>query len=184
MLHEERCKARSSATAKGVVDDEPLQALALLSELVDPLLHLGNQLPANGVLTPGVIVGGILLACDELIGVEEVAIVSSANFVYIYKSMLGQKGEVRFGYTYQSLLVLSQHTQLVAHASRSQTHRKRCRKPRLCLPVVFHHQEVFHVPDTRAPSRRCLSGLQPVPHGLKCTPSEQKKSISHAITIL
>ena len=38
-----------------------------------------NLLLSNGVVTPGVVVGGVLLACDQLLGVEQLPVRASAN---------------------------------------------------------------------------------------------------------
>lgn len=46
------------------------------------LVHYGvNLLLANGVVTTGVVVGGILLAADEELGVEELAVGAGAELV-------------------------------------------------------------------------------------------------------
>jgi hypothetical protein len=64
-----------------VIDNESLQALALLCQLVYPLLYSGNEFPANSVLTTGVVIGCVLLPSDELIRVKEVTILSGTDFI-------------------------------------------------------------------------------------------------------
>ena len=56
-----------------------LESSALISDLPDPVQHQVHDLLANGVVTPGVVVGGVLLASDQLLGVEELSVGSSAN---------------------------------------------------------------------------------------------------------
>ena len=82
VLHEERGKAGASASTEGVVDDEALEAFALLSQLVDPLLHLGNELSADGVLATGIVIGRVFLAGDQLVRMEEITVFTSSNFIY------------------------------------------------------------------------------------------------------
>ena len=41
-----------------------------------------NDLLANGVVTPGIVIGSIFFACDELLRVEELAVGASANLIW------------------------------------------------------------------------------------------------------
>lgn len=41
-----------------------------------------DDLLANGVVPPGIVIGSIFLACDELLRVEELAVGASANFIW------------------------------------------------------------------------------------------------------
>ena len=45
--------------------------------------HLYLLLP-NGVVAPGVVVGGVLLASDQLLGVEELSVGPSPNLFQVY----------------------------------------------------------------------------------------------------
>ena len=40
------------------------------------------MLLAHGVVAPGVVVGGVLLARDQLLGVEELAVGASTNLIW------------------------------------------------------------------------------------------------------
>ena len=52
-------------------DEEPLETGALLRLLPHPLEHDVDELFAHGVVAPGVVVGRVLLAGDELLGMEQ-----------------------------------------------------------------------------------------------------------------
>ena len=80
-LHQQRCEARAGASTKAVEDEETLQTRALVSQLADPVQDLVDVLFAHGVMTPGVVVGSILLACDQLLRMKELAVGASANLV-------------------------------------------------------------------------------------------------------
>ena len=59
-----------------------LEAGALVCHPPDPIhCHLDLLLP-DGVVTPSIVVGGVLLAGDQLLGVEQLAIGSSPNLIY------------------------------------------------------------------------------------------------------
>ena len=47
-------------------DEETLETSARFSQLPDPVKNQVNDLLANGVVSPGVVVGGVLLASDQL----------------------------------------------------------------------------------------------------------------------
>jgi hypothetical protein len=64
-----------------VEDQEALQTSAVISKLADAVEHEVNNLLANGVVTTGIVVGGVFLARDELLRVVELAVGSSADFV-------------------------------------------------------------------------------------------------------
>ena len=81
-LHEQRSEARSSATSKRVEEKEALQASALVSQLPNPVQNKVNHLLANGVVAPGIVVGSILLAVDELLRMEELAVGSTPGLIY------------------------------------------------------------------------------------------------------
>jgi hypothetical protein len=54
-------------------DEESLETCAVQDEVYHFL--------ADGVVTTGVVVGGVLLTSDELLGVEELAVCSSSDLV-------------------------------------------------------------------------------------------------------
>ena len=54
---------------------------ALIRKLPDPVKNQVNNLLANGVVAPGVVVGGVLLAIDQLFRMEELTISSNSGLV-------------------------------------------------------------------------------------------------------
>jgi hypothetical protein len=80
-LHHQRCEARAGTTTEAVEDEETLKTGALVSQLASPVKHKINELFSDGVVTSGVVVGGILFACDELLRVEELAVGSSSDLI-------------------------------------------------------------------------------------------------------
>ena len=66
---------------KPVEDEESLQSSALVSKFPDAVKHQINEVLAHGVVTTGVIVGGILFASDQLLGVEQLAVCAGADLV-------------------------------------------------------------------------------------------------------
>ena len=73
-LHQKRCQARACTTTKGVKDKEPLKATALICHLLDAVHSSVDVLLANCVVAPGIIVGRILLASQELVRVEQLSV--------------------------------------------------------------------------------------------------------------
>ena len=60
-----------------------LEASALVSHPSD-LVHSDlNLLLANGVVTSGIVVGSILLACDQLLRVEQLPVGSSSDLFFM-----------------------------------------------------------------------------------------------------
>ena len=62
-------------------DEETLKASTHVSKLPDPVQHQVNNLLANGVVPPGVVVGGVLLARHHLLWVEELPVGASPDLV-------------------------------------------------------------------------------------------------------
>ena len=58
-----------------------LETSALIGKLSDAVEDQVNDLLANGVVTTGVVVGGILLTSDQLLGVEELTVGTGADLV-------------------------------------------------------------------------------------------------------
>ena len=58
-------------------EQKALEASALVSQLPDPVKDQVNHLLANGVVASGIVVGSILLAIDQLLRMEELAVSSS-----------------------------------------------------------------------------------------------------------
>jgi len=80
-LKEERAETGSGTATNGVEDEEALETSALVSKLADSVEAEVNDLTADGVMATGEVVGGILLAGDELLGMEELAVGSSADLI-------------------------------------------------------------------------------------------------------
>ena len=80
-LEEEGPEARAGAAADGVEDEEALQAVALICQLTDAVEGLVHQLLAHGVVASRVVIGGVFLPVDHLLGVEEFAVFASADLV-------------------------------------------------------------------------------------------------------
>ena len=80
-LHKKGGESRASSSAKGMEKEESLEPGALVSKFTDTVQDKINNLLADGVVAPGVVVGGVLLACDELLGVEELAVDASPDLV-------------------------------------------------------------------------------------------------------
>jgi hypothetical protein len=80
-LKKERAKARSSTSADGVEDEEALETVALISDLANAIQGGVEEILANSVVATGVVVGRVLLATDELIGMEELRVSAVAHFV-------------------------------------------------------------------------------------------------------
>jgi len=80
-LEEERAETRAGTTANGVEDQEALETSAVVSELADAVEGEVDDFLANGVVTTGVVVGGVLLAGDQLLRVVELTVGAGADFV-------------------------------------------------------------------------------------------------------
>merc|ERR1719489_198792 len=57
------------------------EAGAVIGQLPDPVQHQIYELLSDGVVSPGVVVGGVLLARDQLLRVEQLPVRSGAHFV-------------------------------------------------------------------------------------------------------
>merc|ERR1712133_156294 len=62
-------------------DEKSLETSAVVGKLPDPVENQVNDLLTDGVVASGVVVGGVLLAADHLLGVEQLPVGSAANFV-------------------------------------------------------------------------------------------------------
>jgi len=80
-LQKERAKTGSGTTTSGVEDHESLKTSAVISELADAIKDKVNNLLADGVVTTGVVVGGVLLAGDDLLGMVQLTVGASADLV-------------------------------------------------------------------------------------------------------
>jgi len=80
-LEEERAETGASTTTNGVEDEEALETDALISELSDSVEAEIDDFLTNGVVTSGEVVGGVLLAGDKLLGVEELSVGASSDLI-------------------------------------------------------------------------------------------------------
>ena len=80
-LHQESTETRTGTTTEGVEDEEALKTDTVVGNAADLVKDTLNQLLADGVVTTGVVVGGILLAGDHELRVEEVAVGAGADLV-------------------------------------------------------------------------------------------------------
>jgi hypothetical protein len=62
-------------------DKETLEASALVRKLSDAVQNQIHNFFANGVVTSGIIVGGILLPSDKLLRVEQLPVCASTNLI-------------------------------------------------------------------------------------------------------
>lgn len=62
-------------------DKEALKTNAVVGNTADLVENLVDELLANGVVATSVVVGGILLASNHVLGVEETAVGASADLV-------------------------------------------------------------------------------------------------------
>ena len=80
-FHKQGTEAGTSATTKRVEDEEALEARAVIRKAADFVAGLVNELLPNSVVTTSVVVGGILLAGKEGLGVEEGAVLARLHLV-------------------------------------------------------------------------------------------------------
>jgi hypothetical protein len=80
-LHKESTETRAGTTTERVEDEEALETNAVVGNTADLVKDALDELLANGVVTTGVVVGGILLASDHELGVEKVAVGTGADLI-------------------------------------------------------------------------------------------------------
>ena len=80
-LHKQGGESGSGTSSEAVEDEESLETSTLVSQLTDAVQDQVNKLFADCVVTSGVVVGGVLLASDELLRVEELAVGTSTNLI-------------------------------------------------------------------------------------------------------
>ena len=80
-LHQQSTETRSGTSTEAVEDEEALQARAVVRNTPNLVEHLVDELFADGVVAASVVVRGILLAGDHLLGMEEAAVGAGADLV-------------------------------------------------------------------------------------------------------
>lgn len=80
-LHKESTETRAGTTTEGVENKEALETRAAVGNAADLVKDGLDELLANSVVTTGVVVGGILLASDHELGVEEVTVGTGTGLI-------------------------------------------------------------------------------------------------------
>ena len=80
-FHQQRRQAGAGAATEAVEDEEALKAGTLIGELADAVENEVDDLLADGVVTAGVVVGGVFLAGDERFRMEELTVGSSPDLI-------------------------------------------------------------------------------------------------------
>ncbi len=80
-LQKKRTETGTRTTTGGVEDHETLKTSAVISKLADTVKDKIDDLLTYGVVTTGVVVGGILLTGDELLGVIQLTVGTGADLV-------------------------------------------------------------------------------------------------------
>ena len=80
-LEEEGTKTGSGTTTNGVEDEETLKTSALISKLSNSIEAKIDDLLTDSVVTSGEVVGSIFFTGDKLLGVEELSVGTSSNFI-------------------------------------------------------------------------------------------------------
>ena len=80
-LHQQSGESRSSSSSKGVEEQKSLKTSTLVSKLPDPVQDEVHNLLADGVVAPGVVVGGVLLSVDQLLRMVKLTVSSNSGLV-------------------------------------------------------------------------------------------------------
>ena len=80
-LHQQGDEPRTSSTTKAGENQEALKTCALVSQFPNSAQDEVNGLLANGVVSTGIVIGSIFLACNQLLRMEELVVGTSANFI-------------------------------------------------------------------------------------------------------
>ena len=81
-LHQQGREAGPGAAPEAVKDEETLETCTLVGQLADSVQNEIYNFLAYGVVTTSIVVGGVLLACDELLRMEKLAVCSGTNFIW------------------------------------------------------------------------------------------------------
>merc|ERR1712113_340021 len=80
-LHEQGRKAGSSATSEGMEQKESLKSSAGVSELPNPVENQVDNLLSDGIVSSCVVVSGVLLSVDELLGMVQLTVGSASGLI-------------------------------------------------------------------------------------------------------
>ena len=81
-LKQQGAKARASAAPNSIEHQEALEPSAVVCQLANAVKSKVDDLLADGVVTASEVVGSILLAGDELLGMEQLAVGTSPHLVH------------------------------------------------------------------------------------------------------
>uniref|UniRef100_A0A8W7P101 Uncharacterized protein n=1 Tax=Anopheles coluzzii TaxID=1518534 RepID=A0A8W7P101_ANOCL len=91
-LHQQRGEAGTGTATERVEDQETLQPGALVRQLADAVQHQIDDLLADGVMATGVVVRRILLAGDQLLRVEQLAVRAGAYLIHDRRLQIDEHG--------------------------------------------------------------------------------------------
>lgn len=80
-LEKKGTEAGAGTTTKGVENQEALETSAAISNLTDAVKDSVDQLLADSIVTTGVVVGGVLLAGDQLLRMEQLTVGAGTDLV-------------------------------------------------------------------------------------------------------
>mmetsp|Transcript_9445 Transcript_9445/g.15172 ORF Transcript_9445/g.15172 Transcript_9445/m.15172 type:complete len:464 (-) Transcript_9445:98-1489(-) len=80
-FQEKRTKTGTSTSSSCMEDKETLESSTVVGELADTVQNKVDNLLSDGVVATGIVVGGVLLSRDDLLGMVELGVLSSADFV-------------------------------------------------------------------------------------------------------
>merc|ERR550534_3268431 len=80
-FHKEGGESGSGTTTEGVEDKETLETGTLIGKLSDSVEDKVDDFFTDGVVTTGVVVGGILFAGDQLFGVEQLTVGTGTDLI-------------------------------------------------------------------------------------------------------
>jgi len=80
-LHKKGSESRSGTSTERVEDKETLETSALIGEFPDSVEDKIDDFLTNGVVTTGIVVGGILFTGDQLFGVEKLTVGTSSDLI-------------------------------------------------------------------------------------------------------
>ena len=92
-LQQQTSETGSGTTSERVEDEESLKTGTVIGETSDAVHDVVNELLSDGVVTTGVVVGGILLSVDEGLGVEQRPVLSSPDLVNDVGLQVDLRGE-------------------------------------------------------------------------------------------
>lgn len=174
-------------------DKESLKTGAVIGELTNTIENLIDNFLSNGVVTTSIVVGGILLATNDLLGVVELTVRPMANFVtdsrlqididgtrdVLASTSLGKEG-IEGVVALSDLLNLKRAKVSGYRLSDRQSHSSFLSDEGVKMHVPnrlpsWCHRVQCHARGNKAPSSCYQSGYQPGPSGWRCILFSQEK---------